>query len=168
MDGALLLLITFTTNYGDDNLFQRAQLPAYEQVGMALHLAALAALAGAAQLATRLRHRAGNRAAEEREQATHRSRIQNGCLVAQFRLLLAVTSRNRLQLNEALAVLLEELMPITQASSGQQAVRCLPTLTVSGRCERSHSECPPVALADRSRRPQPLVPVMPVRLRFTP
>ncbi len=109
--GALLLPISSTTNYGDDNLFQLGALPAHDQVGMGLHLAALAALAGDAQLATRLRHRARNREAEEREQATRRSRIQDGCLVTQYRFLLADTSRNRLQLSEALAVLLQELMP---------------------------------------------------------
>ena len=48
--GALLLLISFTTNYGDDNLFQLAKLPAHVQIGMGLHLAALAALAGDVQL----------------------------------------------------------------------------------------------------------------------
>jgi hypothetical protein len=57
--GSLLLLISFTTNYGDDNLFQFGNLPAPDKVGLCLHLAALAALAGDAQLATRLRHRAG-------------------------------------------------------------------------------------------------------------
>ncbi len=123
--GALLLLISFTTNYGDDNLLQLGALPAPVTVGVGLHLAALAALAGDAQLATRLRHRARNReaedriarerealeAAEEREQTARRSRIQNGCLVAQCRFLLADTSRNRLQLSDALAVLLQELRP---------------------------------------------------------
>jgi len=99
---SLLLLISFTTNYGDDNLFQLGRLPYYDQVGMGLHLAALAALAGDAQLATRLRHR---------EQTTLRARIQVGCLAAQCRLLLADTSRNWLQLSEALAVLLEEIKP---------------------------------------------------------
>jgi hypothetical protein len=64
--GSLLLLISFTTNYGDDNLFQFGNLPAPDKVGMGLHLAALAALAGDAQLATRLRHRARNREAEDR------------------------------------------------------------------------------------------------------
>jgi len=72
--GSLLLLISFTTNYGDDNLFQFGTLPAHDQVGMGLHLAALAALAGVdevfsegvVQLATRLRHRARNREAEDR------------------------------------------------------------------------------------------------------
>jgi hypothetical protein len=114
--GSLLLLISFTTNYGDDNLSQFGTFQTSEQIGVGLHLAALAALAGDAQLATRLRHRAANeaaedrnRAAEGREQATRRARIQNGCLVAQCRFLLADTSRNRLQLSEALAVLLEEI-----------------------------------------------------------
>ena len=52
-----LLLISFTTNYGDDNLFQPGTLPAYVQVGVGFHLAALAELAGDVQLATCLRHR---------------------------------------------------------------------------------------------------------------
>ena len=111
--GSLLLLISFTTNYGNDNLSRFRSLPASEQVGICLHLAALAALAGDGQLATRLRHRAANeaaearnRASEGREQATRRARIQNGCLVAQCRFLLADTSRNRLLLSEALVVLL--------------------------------------------------------------
>ena len=114
--GALLLLISFTTNYGNDNLSRFSRLPAPVTVAVGLHLAALAALAGDAQLASRLRHRAANEAAEDRnrasegrEQATRRARIQNGCLVAQCRFLLADTSRNRLQLSEALAVLLEEI-----------------------------------------------------------
>ena len=55
--GALLLLISFTTNYGDDNLLQFRALPAAIQIGIYLHIAALAALAGDVQLATRLRHR---------------------------------------------------------------------------------------------------------------
>jgi hypothetical protein len=44
--GALLLLISFTTNYGNDNLSHFRRLPAHEQIGMGLHFAALAALAG--------------------------------------------------------------------------------------------------------------------------
>ena len=107
--GALLLLISFTTNYGDDNLLHFGTLQTSEQIGVGLHLAALAALAGDGQLASRLRHRARNREVEQREQATRRSRIQNGCIAAQCRFLLADTARNRLQLSEALAVLLEEL-----------------------------------------------------------
>jgi hypothetical protein len=107
--GSLLLLISFSTNYGDDNLLQLDKLPAAVALGMGLHLAALAALAGDAQLATRLRHRAANEAAAEREQTARRARIQAGCLVAQCRFLLADTALNRLQLSEALALLLEEL-----------------------------------------------------------
>ena len=114
--GALLLLISFLANYGDDHLLQFGSLPASDQIGMGPHIVALAALAGDAQLATRLRHRAANeaaadrsRAVEDREQASRRARIQAGCLVAQCRFLLADTSRNRLQLSEALAVLLEEI-----------------------------------------------------------
>jgi len=117
---ALLLLISFTTNYGDDNLFQFGRLPAAVTLGVGLHLAALAALAGDAQLASRLRHRdawtrerEAYEAAREREQAARRARIQNGCVAAQCRFLLADTSRNRFQLSEALAVLLEELRPPT-------------------------------------------------------
>jgi hypothetical protein len=71
-----------------------------------------------AQLATGSRLRAADDAAEERirvaaagEQATRRARIQDGCLVAKCRFLLADTSRNRLQMSEALAVLLAELRP---------------------------------------------------------
>jgi hypothetical protein len=129
--GALLLLISFTTNDGDDNLLQFASLKVADQIGMGLHLAALAALVGVdevfsegvVELATRLRHRARNpeakkRIARQRQaletarargQATRRTRIQAGCLVAQCRFLLADTARNRLQLSEALAVLMEEL-----------------------------------------------------------
>jgi len=71
--GALLLLISFTTNYGDDNLLKFRGLPAAIQIGIYLHIAALAALAGVdevfsegvVQLATRLRHRARIRTAED-------------------------------------------------------------------------------------------------------
>jgi hypothetical protein len=105
--GALLLLISFITNYGDDNLLQFSSIPTYDKVGVGLHLAALAALAGDVQLATRLRHRAANEAAAAREQATRRARIEARCLVAQCRFLLADTARNRLQLSEALALVLE-------------------------------------------------------------
>ena len=107
--GALLLLISFTTNYGDDNLLKFGDIATFDKVGMGLHFAALAALAGDAQLASLLRHRARNKEVEQREQATRRARIEARCLVAQCRFLLADTSRNRLQLSEALAVLLEEL-----------------------------------------------------------
>ena len=62
--GALLLLISFTSNYGDENLLRFSRLKTADQIGICLHLAALAALAGDVELATRLRHRARNRALE--------------------------------------------------------------------------------------------------------
>jgi hypothetical protein len=114
--GVLLLLISLTTNYGDVNVLRFSSLQTADQIGVGFHLAALAALDGDVQLVTRLRHRdawtrerEAYEAARDREQAARRTRIQNGCLVAQCRFLLADTSRNRLQLSEALAVLTEEL-----------------------------------------------------------
>lgn len=123
--GSLLLLISFTTNYGDDNRFQLGTFPAHKQVGVCLHLAALAALAGDVQLVSRLRHRARNRDADariraleqasragrDREQTASRARIEARCPAAQCRFLLADTPRNRLQMSDALAVVLEELRP---------------------------------------------------------
>ena len=113
--GALLLLISFTANYGDDNLLQFSSIAVAHKIGICLHLAALAALAcvdevfseGVVELATRLRHRTANEAAAARERAARRTQLQDGCLVAQCRFLLADTARNRLQLSEALALLLE-------------------------------------------------------------
>ena len=126
--GALLLLISFTTNYGDVNLLGFGSLQTAQQIGVGLHLAALAALAGDVELASRLRHRASDeaaraerarereaneaarerdRAAAARKQTTRRAQLEDGCLVAQCRFLLADTARNRLQLSEALAVLIE-------------------------------------------------------------
>jgi len=107
--GTLLILISFITSYGDINLLRFAHLPLHEQVGVSLHLAALAALVGEVELASRLRDRARNRALEERKRAARRDRVENACLVAQCRFLLSGTTRNRLQLNEALALLIEEL-----------------------------------------------------------
>jgi len=77
-----LLLISFTTNYGNDNLFQLSNLPAAVALGVGLHIAALAALAGDAQLATRLRYRAENEAAEDRNRAAEREQRQNRALRA--------------------------------------------------------------------------------------
>lgn len=125
--GVLLLLISFSTNYRYGDLQHFGSLAINEQVGMGLHLAALAALFGDVELATRLRHRAErareretneadrerNCAAAAREQTSRRARIEARCLVAQCRFLLSDTARNRLQLSEALAVLLEELKPLT-------------------------------------------------------
>jgi hypothetical protein len=103
--GVLLLLISFITNYGDDNLLHFANLQAHEQVGVGLHLAALAALAGDVELASRLRHRA----AQARQRAACRAQLQDGCLVAQGRVLLSASPFNRLQLSEAMALLIEEM-----------------------------------------------------------
>jgi len=105
--GALLLLISFTTSYGVDNLLQFSSIAVAHKIGLCLHLAALAALACDVELATRLRHRTANEAAAARERASRRTQLQDGCLVAQCRFLLADTARNRLQLSEALALLLE-------------------------------------------------------------
>jgi hypothetical protein len=63
--GALLLLISYFTNVGDCKILRFSSLPATEAVGIYLHLAALAALVGDVELATHLRHRVADRAAEE-------------------------------------------------------------------------------------------------------
>ena len=80
--GGLLLLISFTINYGNGDLSHFGRLPAYDKVGVGLHLAALAALAGDAQLAFRLRHRAANEAAADRNRAAAREQRQNRALRA--------------------------------------------------------------------------------------
>jgi hypothetical protein len=74
-----------------------------------LHLAALAALASDVELASRLRYRARrtrlreadkadrerNRSAEARQRAARRAQLQDGCLVAQGRVLLSASPFNR-------------------------------------------------------------------------
>jgi hypothetical protein len=89
------LLISFTSNYTHGDLQHFGSLGIDDKDGMGLHLAALAALFGDVQLAARLRHRAANEAARQRdrgdaarEQATSRVRVANGCLIAQCRFLL--------------------------------------------------------------------------------
>jgi len=57
----------------------------------------------------RAREREANEADRERYRAARRARIQTRFLVAQCRFLLSGTARNRLQLNEALALVLEDL-----------------------------------------------------------
>lgn len=98
--GGLLIAISFLTNYGHGAFFHYSTLPLDEQVGISLHAAALAALFGDAELASRLRNRtrdrlaeAGNRKTEERERATRRR-------IALIRFQLADTPRSRNQLNE--------------------------------------------------------------------
>jgi hypothetical protein len=123
--GLLVALITFFTSYSHVNLFGILQFKVDQQIGIPLLLTAMAALVGEVKLASNnrrtdqsAREREANaadreryRAAAEREQTARRYRIQARCLVAQYRFLLAGTPRNRIQLNEALALLMEELRP---------------------------------------------------------
>ena len=123
--GLVIALIALLSSYDHISLPAGAKLKLPQQWGVWFIAASVALVVVDAQLATgsRLRAaqdaaRAANEAAEERdraaaarEQATRRARIQDGCLVAQCRFLLADTPRNRLQLSEALAVLLDELRP---------------------------------------------------------
>jgi hypothetical protein len=130
--GVLIILITFFTSYSHVDLFRFLQFKVNQQIGIPLLLAAMAALVGEVKLASnsrradqsarereaRERKREANeadrervRATAEREQTARRSRIQARFLVAQCRFLLADTTRNRLQLNEALALVLEDLRP---------------------------------------------------------
>jgi len=121
--GLLVILITFFTSYSHVELFGFIHFKINQQIGIPLLLAALAALIGEVKLASNNRRtdqsarereanetdRERSRAAADREQASRRARIQTRFLVAQCRLLLSDTSRNRLQLNEALALVLEDL-----------------------------------------------------------
>ena len=97
--GALLLAISFFSNIGYRTLLHIRAAALDEQIGVCLHLAALAALVGDAELATRLRHRARNEEIERGKQEARRR-------IAVIRLQLADTSISRLQLNAALANLL--------------------------------------------------------------
>jgi hypothetical protein len=130
--GLLVILITFFTSYSHVDLFGILQFKVNQQIGIPLLLAAMAALVGEVKLASnsrradqsarerearermaeaRAREREANEADRERYRASRRSRIQARFLVAQCRFLLADTTRNRLQLNEALALVLEDLRP---------------------------------------------------------
>ena len=137
--GLLVALITFFTSCSLVDFFEFFHFTVNQQIGSPLLLAAMAALFGDVQLASnnrradqrvrereararereaRAREREANeadreryRAAAEREQTARRDRIQARCLVAQCRFLLADTTRNRLQWNEALALLMEVMRP---------------------------------------------------------
>ncbi len=123
--GLLVVLTTFFTSYSHVDLIGFLHFKVNQQIGIPLLLAAMAALVGEVKLASnhrradqRAREREAYeadperyRAANERKQTHRRYRIQARCLVAQYRFLLAGTPRNRLQLNEALALLIEELRP---------------------------------------------------------
>jgi len=120
--GLLVALISFFTTYSHVDLFGFLQFKVNQQIGIPLLLAAMAALVGEVKLASNhrredqsTREREANeadreryRATGERKQTARRHRIQARCLVAQCRFLLADSPRNRLQLNEALALLMEE------------------------------------------------------------
>jgi len=129
--GCLVVLITFLISYSHVDLLG-IRFNVNQQIGIPVLVAAVAALVGEVKLASndrcadqgareqeaRAREREANEAARERdrasrdrEQAARRSRIQARCLVAQCRFLLADTALNRLQLSEALAVLMEEIKP---------------------------------------------------------
>ena len=124
--GVLIILITFFTSYSHVDLFGFLQFKVNQQIGIPLLLAAMAALVGEVKLASNnrradqrarveeasAREREANEADRERYRASRRARIQARFLVAQCRFLLADTARNRLQLNEALALLLEEPRPL--------------------------------------------------------
>ena len=107
--GALLIAISFLTNYGHGALLHLSTLSLDEQIGVSLHIAALAALFGDAELATRLRDRTRNKVARARQREIRR-------LIAAIRFQLADTPRSRIQLNETLALLLEELRTANPSS----------------------------------------------------
>ena len=116
--GVLIILITFFTSYSHVDLFGFLQFKVNQQIGIPLLLAAMAALVGEVKLASNsrradqsAREREANEADRERYRASRRAGIQARFLVAQCRFLLADTARNRLQLNEALALVLEDLRP---------------------------------------------------------
>ena len=128
--GLLVILITFFTSYSHVDLFGFLRFKINQRIGIPLLLAAMAALVGEVKLASNIRRadqsarerearermaaasareREANEAARDREQTARRARIQARFLAAQCRFLLADTTRNRLQLNEALALVLEDL-----------------------------------------------------------
>jgi hypothetical protein len=120
---SLVVLITFFTSYSQVDIPAHDSIAANQQIGIPLLLAALAALVGELKLASNnrcadqrdrieARIRATeerNRSAEARECTARRARIQARLAVAQCRFLLAASPRNRLQLSETLALLLEDL-----------------------------------------------------------
>jgi hypothetical protein len=125
--GSLLIAISFLTNYGHGAILHLSSLSLDEQIGVSLHTAALAALFGDAELATRLRDRTRDREAETRERelearnrATQERERATRCRIAVLRFQLADTPINRLRLNETLALLLEELRE-TNASSPESS-----------------------------------------------
>jgi hypothetical protein len=118
--GSLLVLITFFTSYSHVDIPSPENIALNQEIGIPLLLAALAALVGEVKLASnarcadqRDRIEARIRAAEDRECTARRARIQARLAAAQRRFLLADSPRNRLQLSETLALLLEDLASST-------------------------------------------------------
>jgi len=114
--GLLVILITFFTSYNHVDFFGFIHFRVNQQIGIPLLLTAVAALDSEVKLASNnrradqsAREREANEADRYRDRASRRARIQARFLVAQCRFLLSDTTRNRLQLNEALALVLEDL-----------------------------------------------------------
>jgi len=128
--GLLVILITFFTSYNHVDFFGFTHFRVNQQIGIPLLLTAVAALDSEVKLASNnrradqsareretrerveeasAREREANEADRDRYRASRRARIQARFLVAQCRFLLSDTTRNRLQLNEALALVLEDL-----------------------------------------------------------
>jgi hypothetical protein len=118
--GSLVVLIRFFTSYSHIDIPAHVSIDVNQQIGIPLLLAALAALDGEVKLASnnrcaaqRDRIEARIRAAEDRECTARRARIKARLAAAQCRFLLADSPRNRLQLSETLALLLEDLASST-------------------------------------------------------
>ena len=126
--GSLLVLITFFTSYSHVDIPSPENIALNQEIGIPLLLAALAALVGVDEVFSegvvklvsnnrcadqRDRIEARIRAAEDRECTARRALIQARLAAAQRRFLLADSPRNRLQLSETLALLLEDLASST-------------------------------------------------------
>jgi hypothetical protein len=113
--GLVLGLIALFSSY-DHITIAGSSVQLQQQWGVVFILASVATVLVDAQLASRSRLREAHerleerdRAAEAREQADSRARVQARCLDAQSRFLLLDTPRNRRQLSEAAALLMEQL-----------------------------------------------------------
>ena len=108
--GTLLILISFFTSYSHVDIPCIGAIPVDQQVGIPLHLAALAALVGEVELEARVRDRTADEMARTRERTVERAQLQARLAVGQSRFLLTDSAANRLQLSNALAAVLEELV----------------------------------------------------------
>ena len=110
--GLLLALITLFTSYSHVDIPFVGTIHLQQQVGVPLLLASLATLVVEAQLASRRRSRAADRAAAERERALRRAQRQNRCTVVQLRHQLSPTAAHTQQVANLIA-LLEEYGDLT-------------------------------------------------------